>query len=134
MDQVKRLIVKGQAGLVEVNGRMQAMGKLERWIDVGDFVLVDPRNYYEPPESGPGSYVGIHNGVPFVWGMVTSIAPGSASVYPVKVQFDMLEEGGFQPGGQFKTSEVLAVDHEGSSDRDAEPEYWHDNFPESNVA
>lgn len=57
-------------------------------VRVGDFVLVDPKDYYVGGKT---------------WGKVSHIAFGSASVYPVKVAFP----NGL--GGQFKFSEIEAL-------------------------
>ena len=91
------------------------MGKFDRWLDVGDFILVDPSDYRSLERKDAAH---VEMGLLFCWARVTSFAAGTAAAYPVRAE---LEDGQI---GQYKTSEILAVQHGGAG----EPEYWRDAF------
>lgn len=121
MSKAIRLIVAGEEGGIRVFSDTEAEDmppKVERWIDVGDYVLVDPTAYFLLRKQDGERF----GGKQLAWGKVTSIAPGTASRYPVKVEFQ--ERDGFLPTGQFDTSEVVAIRHIATLGDQAESEYW----------
>lgn len=120
MKHVTRFLVDGEAAGHRVVEGEEQPAAATRWIDLGDYVLVDPRAYFEPRVDAASTHV--EQKRPFVWGKVTHIAPGTASVYPIKVTFDP-EAAGFAAVGQYKTTEVLAIQH-----GEAEAEYWRDTY------
>ena len=126
-NKVTRLVIEAHIESVSLNadGSIGPAGTLKRWIDLGDFVLVDPRAYFEPKVDDAGTV--IERKVPFVWAQVRYIAPGSAAVYPVKVTFDP-EAAGFAAQGQYKVEEVLAVQHTSMGGARAEQEFWRDHY------
>lgn len=119
-NRVTRLVLDAEVESVSLmaDGSIAPAGRLKRWIDLNDHVLVDPRSYFEPKAGAPGTVV--EGRTPFVWGQVDSIAPGDAAVYPIKVSF-LVEDAGFAATGQYKPTEILAVRH-----GESEPEYWRD--------
>lgn len=81
-------------------------GKVDRYIDVGDLVLVNPESYFVVSEDPVVAALAEDvNGKSCLWVAVESIAPGTAALYPVRVKFS----NGL--GGQYKPSEVMAVHH-----------------------
>lgn len=120
MKEVTRLVVRESEGLVRLLDGME-VPRIDRWIDVGDSVLVAANAYYDPPSLSSGEPGGMYEGrgkYDYVWATVTSIAPGSASTYPIKVVF------GNDLRGQYRGSEIIAVVRNGSI------EYWPEHVPE----
>lgn len=125
--KVTRLIIEADIDSAQLlsDGELGYSGKLRRWVDMGDFVLVDPRAYFEPKVDDAGTVV--ERKRPFVWGHVYHLDLGSAAAYAIKVTFDE-EAAGFEAYGQYRPDEILAVNHVSKSLDQDEPEYWRDYY------
>lgn len=130
MRETTRLIVRADMDrMARLPDGTEIPIKVELWIDKGDYVLLDPTNYFTPEEGklgSPGCAAEVRGAIPYCWAKVTSFSIGTAATYPIKVEFEKQDTDGFVPVGQYKLSEVFAVKHSADLGQYAQAEYWGD--------